>query len=443
MQAIDIKSALAERIRSGETVALYCYGILAEHLLFWLDRFEGVHPAVIIDNDPRKRGTAAFDVPVMPYAEAKERYENLRFFICSDDFKYTVIGDLLEHGEQPESIINYVPVEKRRGCLYFYNCLLMVQGVENGGRQFIVHCNTDSFKKGIVRTAFPACNGEYTDTMERLNAAFLTFENRRNEICEQCALKREQYLPARTWKHHYKQVAFYQESCGDCLSHCVYCSEGGCSDHNVEMRLNSVESFMCFAKSVFELDRISEDASFSVDISERNQAQRIAAVVRTIEEVGLKPIVYKFNSCCLTYSDAMAKLLRQGEAYMIWSLDAGTRETYRRIKQIDAFDHVLEVIRRYIAEDAYGGRFIVPKYLIVKGINDNDAEFDAFLALIKSMGLHFVSLSFDFFAEANEADEAFIRRCYQKLCENGLELTYKNNSRQVSQALAMNNILSQ
>ena len=55
---------LTEKIKCGENVAFYCYGILATHMLLYLEKFYKVLPAVVIDNDPRKTGTAEFGVPV-------------------------------------------------------------------------------------------------------------------------------------------------------------------------------------------------------------------------------------------------------------------------------------------------------------------------------------------------------------------------------------------
>ena len=99
---------------------------------------------------------------------------------------------------------------------------------------------------------------------------------------------------------------------------------------------------------------------------------------------------------------------------------------------------MVENVRRYIRHDAFQGKFIVAKYLIVKGVNDNEEEFDAYLRLIRELGLTFVSLSFDFYVEAEESDLEFIRGCYRKICAQGLQLTNKNNSEAVTKALSMN-----
>lgn len=438
----DLKRILADKIKQGERVALYCYGILASHMLCSLEKFYGVLPAVVIDNDERKRGTAEFGVPVMPFADAVEKCGTLQYFICSDDFKYTIIGDLLEKGVKPQAIINYVPVEKRRTCLYFYNRLLLVQGLEDG-RHMIGHCNQDSFKRNSASTVIESGRSDFAETGMLLDRAFAAFEQGELASCRDCVMNKEQYIVRRDYPKHYKSLAFYQGTCADCLSHCVYCGSGGNSKHAEPVHLSSLENFKQFTDSALALNRIDDDFTCAMDVSERNHDQKIALAVESLEKANLRPLVYKVNSCLLTYGEHLAELFRQGMVYVVWSLDAGTRETYKRVKQIDAFDRAVENVRRYLAQDAFGGRFIVAKYLIVKGINDNEAEFDAYLRLVAELGLRYVSLSYDYFAEAEEKDLAFIRNCYEKIVRAGLRLTYKNDSAVVTKALDMSNILQQ
>lgn len=437
------KQILAEKLKNGDQVALYCYGIYASYLLSYFERFFGVLPTVIIDNDLRKRGAAEYGVPVMPFTEAQERYENLQYFICSDDFKYTIIGDLLEQGVKPEAIVNYVPVEKRKTCLYFYNRLLLNLGTGSNGTQMISHCNKDSFKSEVMATKIPAEDGTYKGLEQILERVFSDFENDKIEVCRTCIMNREQYMVSRDYQKHYKQIACYQETCADCAAHCIYCCVGGNTKNIRSIQMNSLESYSHFLKRAFSLGWIDDDFSCAIDMSERDFDRKVGVIVESLNSSGLTPLVYKVNSCLLVYSRHLAKLLQQGAAYVVWSLDAGTRETYKRIKQIDAFDKVIENVKQYIAEDAFGGRFLVAKYLIVKGVNDNEEEFDAYLQLVTELGLSFVSLSFDFYVKAEETDLAFIQNCYQKILDRGLQLTYKNNSEAVTRALEMSNILSQ
>ncbi|MDE7245820.1 MAG: hypothetical protein K2O18_17850, partial [Oscillospiraceae bacterium] len=107
----------AEHIRRGENVALYCDGLFSDTNILYLDKFCGVKPAVVIDNDPRKKGSTLLGVPILNYAGAKAAFPDLYYYIQGNTYQYTIIGSLLEDGIRPDHIINYVPVEKRTGCL--------------------------------------------------------------------------------------------------------------------------------------------------------------------------------------------------------------------------------------------------------------------------------------------------------------------------------------
>ena len=194
----DSCALLAERIQSGQRIALYCCGIFAVHMLCCLEKFHGVLPAVVIDNDERKRGTTEFGVPVMPFIDARERFPGLRYFICTDDFKYTIIGDMLEKGVRPEEIINYVPVKKERSCLPVRSRLLIDLYPVEAGVQGLYSCCEGAFENPELawQTAIqiPSREDGYPDLEQRVDAALSGFEEGAVGVCGGCTLRQEQYL---------------------------------------------------------------------------------------------------------------------------------------------------------------------------------------------------------------------------------------------------------
>jgi hypothetical protein len=58
------------------------------------------------------------------------------------------------------------------------------------------------------------------------------------------------------------------------------------------------------------------------------------------------------------------------------SLDAGTRETFAKIKGLDLFDKVCDNLVRYSSKGP-----VRLKYIILPGLNDNEADIDGFVAL--------------------------------------------------------------
>jgi hypothetical protein len=442
MKMKDFKKIIAGKIKNGENVALYCYGIYASHLICYLEKFYGVKPAVVIDNDLRKKGLAEFDIPVMPFDEAKGKYDGLNYYICSDDFKFAIIGDMLEKGVKPENILNYVPVEKKRTCLYFQNRLLLLLGTGEDGTQLLSHCHYDGIKSNFFISRVPIGNGSYESLEQIIDKDCLDFENENVDACKNCAQNRVQYAIAGTQTKKYKQVNFFQEHCGDCVFHCDYCCVGGNKRSNSNCKFNSLDSYAKYCSKAFSLGRIEDDFSYGISVSERDFDKKVEVAVKSLKHANLNPMIYNVFSVFSAYSENLAELLRNGLTVVVWSLDAGTRETFKKIKQVDVFDRVIENAKKYIAQDAFGGNFIVAKYLIVKGMNDNDKEYDAYLDLVKNLGLKYVSLDFDFNLQADESDIRFIQKCYEKIIKNRLLLTYKNTNGVIPKALNMNYLLN-
>lgn len=63
------------------------------------------------------------------------------------------------------------------------------------------------------------------------------------------------------------------------------------------------------------------------------------------------------------------------------SLDSGTKETYAKVKGVNAFDTVIENLRKYKAE----GAGIELKYILLEDLNDDEKDMDGFLSLAKEL----------------------------------------------------------
>ncbi|MCL1994642.1 MAG: radical SAM protein [Defluviitaleaceae bacterium] len=83
------------------------------------------------------------------------------------------------------------------------------------------------------------------------------------------------------------------------------------------------------------------------------------------------------------YREKLVTLMDSGRiGYMVTSLDCGTRETFKKIKQVDRFDAVLSNLRRLPLHKI---KTFYLKYIFLQDINDNDAEVDAFYEIAKEL----------------------------------------------------------
>ena len=90
--------------------------------------------------------------------------------------------------------------------------------------------------------------------------------------------------------------------------------------------------------------------------------------------------ITSFSSNCIVFNDRIAHHLEDGKSYVMVSLDAGTAETYRKIKGVDAFHRVLDNIKKYMNHGV-----VQIKYIVSSFGNNNEKDFDEFVRLLASM----------------------------------------------------------
>jgi len=85
----------------------------------------------------------------------------------------------------------------------------------------------------------------------------------------------------------------------------------------------------------------------------------------------------------IQYIPILEKFGCNAKSHICISLDAGTRETFKKIKNIDAFDKVIENIKT-LRKNSQAQ--ISLKYIIIKDVNDNKEELEQFLNILKEIG---------------------------------------------------------
>lgn len=113
---------------------------------------------------------------------------------------------------------------------------------------------------------------------------------------------------------------------------------------------------------------------------------------------------YIIHSSGIKYSQALAKGLKTKEIDLIISIDSATRETYKKIKKVDAFDKVCSNIKRYVQESG-STHTIKTKYIIIPGINDNFEEITKWYYMsVKDFGLKSIILDVEKYWFINNSD---------------------------------------
>jgi len=89
------------------------------------------------------------------------------------------------------------------------------------------------------------------------------------------------------------------------------------------------------------------------------------------------------SSNCSIYREKLATLMQTGRIFeLVTSIDAGTPETFKKIKQSNRFHRVVENLKKYPVDKTK----LMMKYIFLKDINDNETDIDGFYEIVKKVG---------------------------------------------------------
>lgn len=114
---------------------------------------------------------------------------------------------------------------------------------------------------------------------------------------------------------------------------------------------------------------------------------------------------YKFydlrvHTSGIKYSPILERGIREGRLRVIVSVDAGSAETFKKIKQVDAYNIVRENIRKYASAQVLRRHALTPdlymrgdicassKFIVIPGINDTKEEVENWIKADVEAGVH-------------------------------------------------------
>ena len=104
----------------------------------------------------------------------------------------------------------------------------------------------------------------------------------------------------------------------------------------------------------------------------------------------------------ILYDKSIANALKHDNTNLIISMDAGTEETFKKIKRIDKLPTMIENIKKYMQASERAIDHVLIKYIIINNLNDTEEELEAFLKLAKSTGTPRIRLDIEFCRGCNK-----------------------------------------
>ncbi|MBE7705368.1 MAG: radical SAM protein [Cyanobacteria bacterium SIG29] len=174
--------------------------------------------------------------------------------------------------------------------------------------------------------------------------------------------------------------------CNCCCSYC-YTEED-------KKRYNSLKTYNIYPiiKEMFDKKIIRNDGAIGFGGGEPTILPEFDKLIALFLKNGFYDM--RVPSSGIKYSKIIEKGISTGQLSVVVSIDSSSKETYKKIKQIDAFDKVCKNLKKYAK--AQRNMFnVISKYIIIPNINDNVEEIDNWLKFNKENNIGIVVIDIE------------------------------------------------
>lgn len=116
-------------------------------------------------------------------------------------------------------------------------------------------------------------------------------------------------------------------------------------------------------------------------------------LVREFDKNGIMSFNFLTNN--IVYQPIIAEMMKKGKASITTSLDCGTREMYKKIKNVDKFNVMINNLKKYKKECGDNAKLNV-KYIVIPECNDNEKEVSLFLDLMEKLEIPSINFEIDY-----------------------------------------------
>ena len=329
------------------------------------------NPVCFVDIDEKKHYKMFYGLEILPLVEAVERYPNYILYLTQAYESLQSVTDYLLARLIPRERIKYADAYEWR----FY-CWNLEHRIDLYGNKIAV----------CVGNPITGDREYFRRSMNNFESGLKNYYQLRNELydlhrhgiegpCKFCDLLSEGIFPIHL-DLQTKIINFNTAFDGDiCNIKCIFCFQnprliknfGG----NVKDILMQIVEY--YAKSKLPLPTLR---FFNGELFARKDADEI---LNYLLDIDCKIFV---ATNATIFSETFVKLIHAGKVTFInVSLDAGTRETYKKIKGFDFFHMVMNNLKKYSNE----GLSIILKYIFLPGINDNKLDIEGFIKIAEHL----------------------------------------------------------
>ncbi|MCL2638021.1 MAG: radical SAM protein [Oscillospiraceae bacterium] len=367
----QIKDTLSQN--PGKGLILYCAGLMTRRLIAELAE-QDITPLCVCDSNPSLHGTLCEGIEVMSIDAANERFGDFLVFIANNRFLFEIIRQLNERGKvESEKIINYVPLVKKKGCKHLFG-----RCIASNNRLYFCCAEFGRKWEELPSVPFEDDYDKLADDFVALREKILyELEQGITNQCTNCPLVEDIWIS----QNPFKIESFAYGGFGVCNFKCIYCMADKTGEQTIILK-PWCQSF--FKKGLMDTDSLCQFADGEITINP--DKKEIYEYLNEFSQINI-------STNGLIYSPEIAELLNSGKCNIIVSMDAGTAETFAKIKSVDGWERVCDTLRKYSAESE---KAIVLKYILLPDINETREEIDGFFELVREIKPRHVIISTDF-----------------------------------------------
>jgi wyosine [tRNA(Phe)-imidazoG37] synthetase (radical SAM superfamily) len=363
---------------------------------------EGIVPVCFADADESKQGTQICGYDVLSPENAILKYPDCVLQITLYRWNLRDTTEYLLGKGIPLDKIRYCEdVEYRKGCEHIRFSIL------DDRWSFCDVADEGEWtgSSGNMSDDFDKCLSDYAELAEKLKKQEPT-------ICDKCPFLKYDIFDKAT---EIRNIAFVPGSQNDlCNFRCSYCV----SAYNEQKKQNPPDILKILRAIKSHLP--NEEIVVSFANGEMTIRRDFDDIMEFIDNQANWKMDIATNGS--VYKPSLAKMLATGKVWKLTvSLDAGTAETFRKIKGVDALSKVVLNLEKYRESK---GR-IELKYIVLPAVNDAEPDLIGFADIAKRLNLPVVISKNSYPVRLSEMtdNERFAALKLAKLCaDRGLEV---------------------
>jgi hypothetical protein len=369
----DWTKIIADKLNSGEHVILYSVGGDTVNILRALKRKYELLPTALCDKDVAKQGKTFFGLyglVVMSPRETTEAYGGAYYFVSSLDYKFQIIGELIDiFGVNEEKILNFEPVIKKRSCDYIEKSLVCDE------YRCFSFCWYQPQKLPLVNFS-----GDYSNSLTNFFTLRDKLIDSYNGECGDCCFMKEDYYPTE------RRVRWINYGVGGiCNFDCIYCNSNARSAKAIDRETPHLKDILEYLKNNNDL---ANDYGINIAPGEPTvhpDRVEIFSMMDCYSNV--------INTNLLNFNEQLYEITANKFTKLVVSIDSGTIETFNRVKGLNCLDKVCANLKKY---SAAGFGIIVLKYVFIPDVNDSDKDIDGFSKICADTGCLIGNISYDY-----------------------------------------------